>query len=152
MPDKPNQNFENHTKLVPYFHLVLLPILAINLFYRLYAAYVAVVVRGNGRVEAAMNLLLAFAFILTAFAARVFALQAQDRVIRLEEHARWQKLLNADVYKRIGEVRRPQLIALRFAPDEEVPGLIARVLTGELKEGKEIKQAIKNWRGDYHRL
>ena len=99
-----------------------------------------------------MNILLALAFMLTAFSARVFALQAQDRTIRLEEHARWQRLLSADIYKRIGEVKRPQLIALRFAPDEEIPGLIARVLKGELKEQKEVKQAIKNWRGDYHRL
>jgi hypothetical protein len=44
------------------------------------------------------------------------------------------------------------VIALRFASDEELPGLVQKIVSGELKTGKEIKQAIKNWRADHHRV
>ncbi len=43
------------------------------------------------------------------------------------------------------------MIALRFAPDDELPELVDRVLKGELNTGKEIKLAIRNWRGDHVR-
>ena len=89
MPDQPNQSFTNHTKLVPLFHFGVLPIFAINLIVRLQLLYKHVNL-GYERADAAMNVLLAFGFIGLAFCARVFALQAQDRVIRMEEHARWQ--------------------------------------------------------------
>jgi hypothetical protein len=151
MADQSPQSFASHTKFVPPFHFVLMPILFANLFWRGYVLWGAVA-DGAGRREAGANFVLAFAFIGIALAARVFALQAQDRVIRLEEHLRWKGLLAPETYKRIGEISRGQLISLRFAPDEEVSGLVARILNGELKEPKAVKQAIKNWRPDYHRL
>jgi len=72
------QNFENHAKFVPGFHVAVLGILGINLIwsiYRLFQAFSA---------ESAISLLLAIALILLAFYARTFALAVQDRVIRLE--------------------------------------------------------------------
>ena len=151
MAERVPQTFENHTRLVPLFHFLLMPVLAANLFWRIYRVIV-VIDKSQGRAEPAVQLILALAFIGTALAARIFALQAQDRVIRLEEHLRWQKVLAPDAYARAGEIARGQLIALRFAPDAELPGLVAKVLSGELKEPKAIKQAIKNWRPDYHRV
>ncbi len=151
MADNAPQNFANHGKFVPPFHFVIMPILGINLFWRAYQFYWHFS-KSTGRAEATMNLLLAVAFIGTALAARIFALQAQDRVIRLEETMRMQRWLPDALKIRIGEIGRAQLIALRFAPDDELPGLLGRVLSGELKEPKAIKQAIKNWRPDYHRV
>lgn len=43
-----------------------------------------------------------------------------------------------------------QKIALRFASDEELVSLVERTLTEGLTP-KESKQAIKNWKADYHR-
>ena len=151
MADQAPQNFANHTKFVPLFHFVLLPLLTINLGWRIYRL-IFVLDQSHGRAQPALDLLVAVVLIMTALAARVFALQAQDRTIRLEEKLRWKEVLSADLVKRFSEVGRPQLIALRFAPDDELAGLAARVLAGELKEPKAIKQAIKNWRPDHHRL
>jgi hypothetical protein len=151
MADKVPQNFANHGKFVPPFHFVLIPILTINLGWRIYQ-FGYHIMKTHDRADPSMNLLLAVAFVGTALFARIFALQAQDRVIRLEEAMRMQRLLPDALKSRISEIGRPQMIALRFAPDDELSGLVGRVLAGDLQDSKAIKQAIKNWRGDYHRL
>ena len=96
--------------------------------------------------------MMAAAFIILSIAARLQALRAQDRVIRLEEALRYQKLLPAELLERALNLPTAQIIALRFAPDEELPDLVGRTLSGEFKTSKEIKLAVKNWRGDYLRV
>jgi hypothetical protein len=81
----------------------------------------------------------------------MFALKVQDRVIRLEERLRCQRLLPADLQPRITEFAAGQLIALRFASDAELPALARKVLDEKLTERKAIKQLIKNWKPDYLR-
>jgi hypothetical protein len=41
-----------------------------------------------------------------------------------------------------------RVIALRFASDAELPGLIARVLSQELSTSAQVKQAISEWQPD----
>ena len=151
MADQAPQSFSSHTKWVPPFHFVLMPMLLANLFYRGFRV-LFILDSAHGRLQPLVEFLVAVALVMTALAARIFALQAQDRVIRLEESLRWKAVLSADLAKRFSEVGRRQVIALRFAPDEELAGLASRVLSGELTDPKAIKQAIKNWRPDHHRL
>jgi hypothetical protein len=81
--------------------------------------------------------------------ARVNALRAQDRVIRLEEQLRFERLGLANKF--VG-LTVPQIVALRFASDAEVGALADQVTSGKLTAGKEIKAAIKNWRPDHVRV
>ena len=97
-------------------------------------------------------ILLAIGLILLSLAARLQALKAQDRVIRLEESLRYSTVLPEDLAQKAGQLKTGQIIALRFASDEELPELINKTLSGELKTSKEIKLAIKKWRGDYLRV
>jgi hypothetical protein len=76
----------------------------------------------------------------------------QDRVIRLEERLRLEKVLPADLQPRISELTTKQLVALRFASDEELPELVRRVLGGELTERNDIKRAVRSWRADHQRI
>jgi hypothetical protein len=86
------------------------------------------------------------------FLVRINPLRAQDRVIRLEERLRLREVLPADLARRAGTLTGGQLVALRFAPDEELEGLVREVLEGRLRKSSEIKRAIKNWRADLLRV
>ena len=84
--------------------------------------------------------------------ARRFSTGVQDRVIRLEERLRMERLLPEELRSRIEELTTDQLIGLRFASDAELEGLVRRVLGGELRDRKSIKRAIENWRADNQRV
>jgi Family of unknown function (DUF6526) len=140
------QNYQSHRKFVPLFHYVALPILLVNV---LVAAYG--VVRAPG-LPAIWGLLMGVALFLGALFARVFALAAQDRVIRLEERMRMRELLPEPLRARIPEITREQIIGLRFASDEELPALVAQVLQGNIQKRDDIKKMVKTWRADDHQL
>jgi len=142
----PAQDFGSHRKFVPAFHYVALPILLINF---IYSAYVAVTSFG---VDSVIALLVAFALIIVGLFARMFALGAQDRVIRLEERLRLGELLAPDQQDSIGELTTAQLIALRFASDGELPDLVAAVRSEGIENRDEIKKRVKNWRADPQQL
>jgi hypothetical protein len=94
----------------------------------------------------------AVALVIGIFLSRVMPLRAQDRIIRLEERIRFEKVLPTDLRGRIGDLTAEQMIGLRFAPDDEVPDLTRRALSGELKTRSDIKNAIRNWRPDHLRV
>ncbi|MBK9527376.1 MAG: hypothetical protein IPO41_03435 [Acidobacteria bacterium] len=144
------QNYSNHTRWYPLFHLVVMPLLVLNFLSHLVRLFMAA--PESGRKALAFWTLLSFALILLGLASRLQALKAQDRVIRLEERLRYREVLSPELVKRAAGLRTGQIIALRFAPDDELAGLVERTLNGEFAKTKEIKQAIKNWRGDHLRV
>ncbi|MSO20144.1 MAG: hypothetical protein EXQ56_06705 [Acidobacteria bacterium] len=146
MADQATQNFKNHARFVPAFHMVLFPILFINFIWS-----IVQLVRSFS-FGTVMGVLLAIGFIILFFCARVFALTAQDRVIRLEMRLRMKEVLPADLRARMMEFTPGQLIALRFASDEELPELARRVLTERIEDRKVIKQMIKTWVPDHLRV
>lgn len=141
------QNLANHIRIVPAFHIgILLPILVLIIcssisLYRHCNA-------GLGLMLPSIALLGSVMLFLTAFFARGFALKAQDRAIRAEENLRYfaitGKLLDSKLKMR-------QIIALRFAPNNELVDL-AHLAVEKNLSAKEIKLAIKNWKGDYNRV
>jgi hypothetical protein len=79
------------------------------------------------------------------------ALTVQDRVIRLEMRLRLRELLSPDLRSRINDLTHRQLVAMRFASDEELPELAREVLEGKLATSNEIKQRVKSWQADWLR-
>ncbi len=140
------QNFANHTRLVPLFHFFALPVLGINFIWSLFRLRTL-----EFSFAGIFGVLLAAALILVALLSRLFALKVQDRVIRLEERLRCARLLPPDLQPRIEELDAAQMVSLRFASDAELPELTRRVLSEKLTNRKAIKQLIKVWRPDYHR-
>jgi Family of unknown function (DUF6526) len=90
-------------------------------------------------------------FFVMAGAGRGQALKAQDRVIRLEEKLRYQAVLGAMELAETHALTLQQVIALRFASDAELAGLIQKTLKENLTP-KQIKQSIVVWRPDYDRV
>jgi hypothetical protein len=152
MSHSPSQNLGNHARYVPLFHFVALPILMVNFIYGIYTLVVAMRSQGPnhaaGVLDNFINLLVAFALIIICFAARVFALAVQDRVIRLEEQVRFERLFPADLRTRIPEFTRDQFVALRFASDGELPMLAREVLDQRIHDRDAIKQMVQEWRAD----
>lgn len=140
------QTYQTHRKMVPLFHFVTLPVLLGNI---LLMAYHVVQAPGLASV---WGLLMAVAIFLGALFARVFALAAQDRVIRLEERLRLRELLPQEMKARIPEFTREQLIGLRFASDAELPDLAAAVLRDNVQKRDQVKKLVKHWRADDHQL
>jgi len=91
--------------------------------------------------------LLGAAAVLMVSLLRVFALRLQNRIIRSEMHIR---LLRIGREADLARLAMPQLVALRFASDAELPSLLDRAISDQMKSGA-IKRAVKDWQGDYLR-
>jgi hypothetical protein len=140
------QNFSNHTRFIPTFHAFVLPVLVLNLVWA-----IVQVVRAGFTGDRLVQALTALALVFLAFHARLFALSVQDRIIRMEERQRFARLLPEDLKHRIEEFTLSQLVALRFAGDDELPGLARKVLNDKVTDRKAIKQMVQHWRADYLR-
>jgi len=140
------QSFENHAKWVPAFHFFLLPVFLANFVGAIYQ------MRYGFTFASFMHVLVAAALIVLTLLARIFALKAQDRVIRLEERLRLMQLAPAELRPRVMEIGAEELIGLRFASDEEAPELAQWILDGKLRGRKAVKKQVKKWRADHFRL
>lgn len=142
------QNFKSHAAFDPAWHFFVLPVSFLNIVVAMgYTIHMWPLHRGLDLWWIVMSLALFF----TMSTARMFGLKNQDRIIRLEERLRYRTLLTPAALVRSEELTLRQIIALRFASDAELPGLIERTL-GDKLEPKQIKQAITDWRADYHRI
>lgn len=138
------QHLKNHARYSVPYHFILLPLLL--------ATFVGSIFNLCNSSEdnvysASLICLLSFLVFALAFMARAFALKAQDRAIRAEENFRHFMLTNKSLDNRL---TMAQMIALRFASDDEFPTLAQKAADTKMS-GKEIKRSIKNWRADYYR-
>ena len=141
------QNYENHRRFVPMFHLVLFGIIVLTLIGSGVNLYQSL---GNHERQYSSSLIfvIMISLLLLFFYCRVFPLKAQDRAIRAEENLRHYVLTGKLLDPRLN-IR--QIIGLRFASDAEFIILAQRAAAENLSE-EDIKKAIKNWRADTYRV
>ena len=139
------QDYKSHRQLVITWHILI----ALGLIALLGGSIRYLMVCPADQVyPASLLILVSFILICIYLHTRRFALKAQDRAIRAEENLRYFMLTGKRLDDRIG---MKQLIALRFAGDEEFPAL-ARRAADEKLEPDAIKKEIRNWRADWHRV
>ncbi len=140
------QTYENHTRWHAPFHYFVAPVLLTNVVVAL------VQLARDPGLDRGWWLVVSAALLGLAGLARINPLRVQDRVIRLEESLRYYQVLPEELARRAGALTNAQMVALRFAPDEELEGLVREVLEGRLRRPDEIKRAIKGWRADNFRV
>jgi hypothetical protein len=145
MSKSEEQNLRNHGRIDPPFHFVSFAVLVVNLIIAICYA-----VR-HFNIFSAWIVILSIAVFIPFFKLRLYPLKVQDRVIRLEERLRLQALAPAEWHAQIYRLTEDQLIALRFAADDEVVVLAKQALEQDLTR-KQIKERIKSWRPDNWRI
>ncbi|MDM5318066.1 DUF6526 family protein [Fictibacillus sp. b24] len=137
------QNYKNHARMHPIYHYVLSLLVLGGLI-----ASIVYLFKAEDMFLAVILLVMSCSLLVTFALLRLYPLKAQDRAIRAEENLRYYvltgKLLHAGLTP-------GQIVALRFAPDEEFPSLAEKAAAENMKP-KEIKQAITNWKADHNRI
>lgn len=139
------QNYANHTHYTPAHHFIAAPL---GIAYLIWAIVRAV---GAPSTDSGFALLGAGALMAVIASSRLQAIRVQDRVIRNEERLRLAALLPTELQPHIASLRPSHLIALRFASDAEVEGMVRRILADPAITPKAIKQSVKAWRADWFR-
>lgn len=145
MADEP-QTYANHTRWHAPFHFFAAPVMLTN-----FIVAVVQLIRDPG-LERGWWVVVSAALVAVTALVRANPLRAQDRLIRLEESLRYYQLLPDELAERAAALTPAQVVALRFAPDEELEGLVREVLEGRLTKPGDIKRAIKGWRADTLRV
>lgn len=143
------QNYKNHTRYFPLHHFVVTPLTLIIMAWSLVNLFT---VWGTDEVSQAWYFMcIAFVLLLIPVVARIYALKSQDRIIRLEMRQRYFELTGKSFLKLENKLRLSQIIALRFAGDEELFSLMDKAIKDKLT-AKEIKKSIKHWQEDRRRV
>src|SRR5579863_1382069 len=145
MAEKKPQVLANHARLYPLYHFIALPVFGLGAI----AGMVHFIWHPSA--HSAAFFVVSVAGAIAVLKVRTYALKVQDRVIRLEERLRLASLLPEPLRARIPELTEGQLIAIRFASDQEVAKLAERAISEKLSPA-DIKKAIQTWRPDYWRV
>lgn len=141
------QSFKNHVRYYPPHHFVYYPIIIVFLAFSVYFIFTT----EDQLIWTFISAIFVVLFCLAFMMRQHYALTLQNRIVRLELRYRYF----AQTWKRFEDIEQQlnddQLFALRFAPDEELKGLIEKTLSENLS-GTEIKKAILHWKGDYERV
>jgi hypothetical protein len=145
MSESKLQDFRNHARFDPPYHMVLFAVLLVNL------AIAITYTVTHFSIFSGWLTIMSIAVFIPFAKLRTYPLKVQDRVIRLEERIRLQALAPSEWHAQIYRLSEDQLIGLRFAADEEVVELAKEALEGNLSR-KQIKERIKDWRADEWRI
>jgi hypothetical protein len=142
---RPTQSYANHRRWFPLYHFFALPVLSAHLLLQAWRA------ARSPSLERGWDVVVASALVGGLVAARAMVLIVQNRLVGFEMRLRLATLLPPELRVRIPDLRLRQLVGLRFASDEELPALVERCLSGELKTADQVKREVRQWRADWQR-
>lgn len=142
------QNYQNHKRYYTPHHFIFLPLV-----------FIAIVIGGYKAYHSGTNSLEWFLFAVSSFfifylaimLRQHYALNNQNRIVRLEFRLRYFELMGHSAAKVEKQLSFGQIAALRFANDAEFIILMERALKDDLS-ADEIKKAIVDWQADTMRV
>ncbi|PJJ07549.1 hypothetical protein CLU83_0724 [Flavobacterium sp. 1] len=141
------QSFKNHIRYYTPHHFIYYPIIMTLLVFSVCFIFTSQDQLIWSFISAVFIVLFFLAFIMRQH----YALILQNRIVRLELRYRYFSLTGKRLENFEHRLKDEQLYALRFAPDDELEGLIKKTLYKKLSS-IEIKKAIEHWKGDYARV
>lgn len=142
------QNFKNHPRYFPFHHFLITPLSLFFIVWTINRANFETTESTNESIYALIGALILF---LLPLLARIYALKNQNRIILMEMRMRYFHLTGKSFEEKEINLKSNQIIALRFASDNELLSLIDDTIAKKLSS-KEIKISINEWRGDYSRV
>ena len=142
------QNYSNHKRYYIPHHFIFLPILAGLQTLGVWKYFND---KENTLIWLLFSVIIFLIIYLTVMVRQHYALENQNRIIRLEFQQRYFEIFGERSDQVIKQLRFSQIAALRFAYDEEFKAILAQALNKDIS-GDEIKKSIKNWRPDYYRV
>lgn len=140
-----SQQYSNHVRYDPLWHFTAVPLTLTGLVASLVNLFRC---SDENCFQAVLLTLVFLILVVLVLLLRSYGLKAQDRAIRAEEKLRYFVLTGKPLDSRL---RMGQIIALRFASDDELPNLARRAAEESLTPAQ-IKQAIQHWRADLRRV
>lgn len=142
------QNYKNHARYYPLHHFIVTPLTLIFLGWTVKRSSFETV---DSTSESIYFLILGLIIVILPLMIRIYALKNQNRIIRSEMRQRYFHLAGKPFEEKEKELRTDQIIALRFAGDDELLDLIELAISKKLSN-KEIKLQVKNWKSDFSRV
>ena len=93
------------------------------------------------------SVLLTMAVFVLASISRLYTVKLQDRIILLEMQVRCARVLPPGQDELLTQLGPKQVVALRFASDEELGELLRRAVDEQLAPDA-IKRAVRHWKAD----
>lgn len=149
MPTHPTQNKPMY---YPLHHFVLLPA-ALVLFLYSIRRYLAVAGDDSeiSRLWFTVMLVAGVGLGALVMLRQHYALTLQDRLIRLEVRQRYFEITGQSLRPLEDQLQLKQLLALRFAGDDELPGLVQAAIREKLSS-KDIQARIQEFHFDHMRV
>lgn len=142
------QNYKNHIRYYLPHHFVFYPLLGVLIAFAIRQALIDEL---NSTVWVFMSAVLLFIGWLSFMLRQHYAMTLQNRVVVLEVRYRYFTVTGNRLEPLETELTFGQIAALRFAPDEELPGLLQRTIAEKLLPSQ-IKKSIQNWLPDNRRV
>ncbi|MBC6367931.1 DUF6526 family protein [Algoriphagus sp. AK58] len=142
------QNYHNHTRYYAFHHFVITPLTLIYFIWTLIRMDFS---SSEAISDSLYSLIGALIIVMLPLLARLYALKLQNRIILNEMRIRYFHLTGKSFEDEEQKLKLGQIIALRFASDDELIDLMKIAIAKNLSP-KEIKLQIKNWKGDYRRV
>jgi hypothetical protein len=141
------QSYTRHTKIDPLFHYVLAPLSLVTVILGV-IQFIQALINNSFTLSGYILLFSGIVLFLIVIKVRLYAIKLQDRLIRTEESFRYYILTGRRLDPRL---TLKQLIALRFASDEEYSLLVEKTVSDNLS-AEQIKLEVQNWKADFHRV